>query len=97
MTEKKSNSAFDLAQFKPLYLDRKNLVFHVRLAETAERYDDMCKIMRTLVEWTAAQKPSVDLTVDERNLLSVAYKNVGVHDEQVGARLMRMSTKTRNL
>jgi len=88
MTEKKSNSAFDLSQFKPLYLDRKNIVFHVRLAETAERYDDMCKIMRTLVEWTAARKPPVDLTVDARNLLSVAYKNV------VGAR--RASWRTLN-
>ena len=46
-----------------------------KLAEQAERYDDMTEYMRQLVE---AKKG--DLTTEERNLLSVAYKNV------VGAR-----------
>jgi len=84
-----TKSAFNLDQFKPLLKDeRKNLVFLVRLAETAERYDDMCKIMRALVEWTNTPNPKADLTIDERNLLSVAYKNV------VGAR--RASWRTLN-
>jgi len=82
----KPSSAFDLAAFSSGLSERKNIVFLVRLAETAERYDDMCKIMRRLVETTAAAK--ADLTVDERNLLSVAYKNV------VGAR--RASWRTLN-
>jgi len=74
-TEQKTN--FDLSKFKPLMKDeRKNLVFLARTAETAERYDDMCKIMRALVEWTDSKTEKVDLTVEERNLLSVAYKNV---------------------
>ena len=45
-----------------------------RTAETAERYEDMCKIMRELVLFTG--KNEQELTVEERNLLSVAYKNV---------------------
>jgi len=74
---------FDINSFKPAFKEeRKSLNFLARCAETAERYDDMCKIMRALVEWIGAQPASVaaDLTVEERNLLSVAYKNV------VGAR-----------
>lgn len=45
-----------------------------RIAEQAERYDDMAKNMKELVE------KNHKLSNDERNLLSVAYKNV------VGAR-----------
>jgi hypothetical protein len=50
---------------------------------------DMCKFMRMLVEWTDKQADKVDLTVEERNLLSVAYKNV------IGAR--RASWRTLNV
>jgi methylthioribose-1-phosphate isomerase len=46
----------------------------VRIAETAERYEDMCVFVKKLVKLKAAK--SEDLDVDERNLLSVAYKNV---------------------
>jgi hypothetical protein len=53
---------------------RAALVFLARTAETAERYDDMARLMRQLVQWTTDAK--VDLTIEERNLLSVAYKNV---------------------
>ena len=41
-----------------------------RLAEQAERYDDMVNEMRQVVEMNP------NLSVEERNLLSVAYKNV---------------------
>lgn len=44
------------------------------VAETAERYDDMRKILKILVMKKVEEKQS--LTIDERNLLSVAYKNV---------------------
>jgi len=44
------------------------------VAETAERYDDMRQILKVLVTKKVAEKQS--LTIDERNLLSVAYKNV---------------------
>jgi tetratricopeptide (TPR) repeat protein len=50
------------------------LVELVRVAETAERYDDMCKFMKQLV--LVRTKGGNDLDVEERNLLSVAYKNV---------------------
>eukprot|EP01083_Nonionella_stella_P190275 704713_1 len=55
-------------------LDIKKLVELVRVAETAERYEDMCKFVKKLVELKSGG--SQDLDVDERNLLSVAYKNV---------------------
>jgi len=81
-------SSFDLVKFKQIFKDeRKDLVFMARTAETAERYEDMCRVMRELVKWTDTKK--VDLTVEERNLLSVAYKNV------IGAR--RASWRTLNV
>jgi hypothetical protein len=44
------------------------------VAETAERYEDMCTFVKKLVEMKSAK--GQDLDVEERNLLSVAYKNV---------------------
>jgi len=74
-------SRLDLAAFKSLFTDeRANLVLMARLSEASERYEDMCKIMRSLVMWASSQPTKPDLTVEERNLMSVAYKNV------VGAR-----------
>jgi len=49
-------------------------VFMARLAENAERYEDMVLYMRRVASM------GVDLTLEERNLLSQAYKNA------VGAR-----------
>jgi len=43
-------------------------------AEAAERYEDMVKIMETLV--TRKLEKQDELSPDQRNLLSVAYKNV---------------------
>jgi len=80
-----SSNAFNLSKF-PLKDERKDLVFLARTSETAERYDDMCTIMRQLVKSFGS---TVDLTVEERNLLSVAYKNV------IGAR--RASWRTLNV
>jgi hypothetical protein len=51
-----------------------NMVFMARTAESAERYEDMCEFMKALVHARHEQKKP--LTVDERNLLSVAFKNV---------------------
>ena len=56
-------------------LDREGLVYVAKVSEQAERYDDMAKAMKLVAESTEK-----DMTEDERNLLSVAYKNV------VGAR-----------
>jgi len=52
-----------------------SLLSLARVAEASERYADMCKFMQKLVNMKCAAKSS-DLEVEERNLLSVAYKNV---------------------
>ncbi|BFZ18169.1 hypothetical protein BsWGS_21208 [Bradybaena similaris] len=49
---------------------REDCVYQAKLAEQAERYDEMVGYMKNV-----AQQDS-ELTVEERNLLSVAYKNV---------------------
>jgi len=46
-------------------------VYMAKLAEQAERYDEMADYMKIVVE----TKGGDDLTTEERNLLSVAYKN----------------------
>ncbi|XP_053435990.1 14-3-3 protein zeta/delta-like [Nycticebus coucang] len=55
-------------------MDRNELVQRAKLAEQAERYDDMVAFMKSVTE------QGTELSNEERNLLSVAYKNV------VGAR-----------
>lgn len=54
--------------------DREELVQKAKLAEQAERYEDMAAAMKAVTELDQ------ELNNEERNLLSVAYKNV------VGAR-----------
>lgn len=54
--------------------DKNELVQKAKLAEQAERYDDMAQSMKAVTE------TGIELSNEERNLLSVAYKNV------VGAR-----------
>merc|ERR1712010_304323 len=49
---------------------REENVYMAKLAEQAERYDEMVDSMKQVAEL------NVELTVEERNLLSVAYKNV---------------------
>lgn len=51
-------------------MEREDFVHKAKLAEQAERYDDMVACMREVT------KASQELSNDERNLLSVAYKNV---------------------
>lgn len=55
-------------------MDRTELIQKAKLAEQAERYDDMATCMKSVTE------AGSELSNEERNLLSVAYKNV------VGAR-----------
>ncbi|XP_022102213.1 14-3-3 protein epsilon-like [Acanthaster planci] len=54
--------------------NREDLVYMAKLAEQAERYDEMVDYMKKVAEL------SEELSVEERNLLSVAYKN------KIGAR-----------
>lgn len=56
--------------------NRSTNIFMAKLAEQAERYDEMKNFMYKV----AVESKGQDLSVEERNLLSVAYKNV------VGAR-----------
>ncbi|XP_028819450.1 14-3-3 protein zeta/delta [Denticeps clupeoides] len=55
-------------------MDKSEMVQKAKLAEQAERYDDMAAAMKAVTELNE------ELSNEERNLLSVAYKNV------VGAR-----------
>ncbi|GMN41979.1 hypothetical protein TIFTF001_011196 [Ficus carica] len=50
--------------------ERETQVYLAKLAEQAERYEEMVECMKKLA------KLDVELTVEERNLLSVGYKNV---------------------
>eukprot|EP00268_Persea_americana_P049195 TRINITY_DN524_c0_g1_i8.p1 TRINITY_DN524_c0_g1~~TRINITY_DN524_c0_g1_i8.p1 ORF type:complete len:252 (-),score=45.56 TRINITY_DN524_c0_g1_i8:875-1630(-) len=57
----------------PENLSRDQYVYLAKLAEQAERYEEMVAFMEKLVVDSSA---SGELSVEERNLLSVAYKNV---------------------
>ncbi|CAN0889979.1 14-3-3 protein 7 [Linum grandiflorum] len=50
--------------------EREQQVYLARLAEQAERYDEMVEAMKNVA------KLGLELTLEERNLVSVGYKNV---------------------
>ena len=50
-------------------MSRDNLIYQAQLAEQTERFEDMQEFMKAVV------KLGGDLSEEERNLLSVAYKN----------------------
>lgn len=73
--------------FKDLIAEEKNktsqektkeLLTLARMSEQAERYEEMCLVMGKIVKMKSQTKEALE--VEERNMLSVAYKNV------VGAR-----------
>jgi 14-3-3 protein epsilon len=80
MTDNNNNSNNTKKESKKIKLDKfdeittDQLVELIRVAETAERYEDMCKFVHQLV--ITRTSDGNDLDVEERNLLSVAYKNV---------------------
>jgi len=51
-------------------MSREDFVYQAKLAEQAERYDEMVEAMKKVAQM------NTDLSVEDRNLLSVAYKNV---------------------
>jgi len=51
-------------------MDRDSIVYMAKLSEQAERFDEMVDHMKAVAQM------SQELSVEERNLLSVAYKNV---------------------
>lgn len=50
--------------------EREDYVYKAKLAEQAERYNEMVESMKSVASM------DLEMTVEERNLLSVAYKNV---------------------
>merc|ERR1711967_99914 len=68
-----TNSISMALQPDPSSLDRESALYMAKLAEQAERYDDMVKYMRRIVDLGI---PANELSVEERNLLSVGYKNM---------------------
>lgn len=52
---------------------REENVYMAKLAEQAERYEEMVEFMEKV---SSAAVDGEELTIEERNLLSVAYKNV---------------------
>ncbi|WOL15052.1 14-3-3 protein 7 isoform X1 [Canna indica] len=50
--------------------DRERQVYLAKLAEQAERYDDMVEVMKKIATM------DIEFTPEERNLLSVGYKNM---------------------
>ncbi|KAF6138851.1 hypothetical protein GIB67_018582 [Kingdonia uniflora] len=54
-------------------LTRDQYVYLAKLAEQAERYEEMVSFLEKLV---IGSSPIQELSIEERNLLSVAYKNV---------------------
>jgi len=65
--------SYQLVYLEPKYISqmsREDNVYLAKLAEQAERYDEMVEAMEQVA------KLNLELTVEERNLLSVAYKNV---------------------
>ena len=48
---------------------REELIYMAKIQEQTERFEDMLDSMKKVVQMNA------DLSIEERNLLSVAYKN----------------------
>jgi len=68
----------------------KRLLGLARIAEASERYPDMCAFMKRLVEHKCKEQKTLE--VEERNLLSVAYKNVVGSKRQSWRTLNQMIT-----
>lgn len=58
-----------------------------RIAEKADRFNEMKEFMREVASTPDPETGLVDLTSDERNLLSIAYKNV-VNNKRVSWRIL---------
>lgn len=62
----------------PQTLSRDQYLYLAKLAEQAERYDEMGSYMESLIlsSSSSSSPAAADLSVEERNLFSVAYKNM---------------------
>ena len=66
-----NNSNFSIIIFKK-DTPMEEKIFLARVAEQAERFDDMVTFLEEAIK---AKSDAEDFTVDERNLLSVGFKN----------------------
>lgn len=66
---------------------KSDIVCMARIAEKAERYNEMKEYMHQVASTPDPETGIVDLTNDERNLLSIAYKNV-VNNKRVSWRIL---------
>merc|ERR1712000_93637 len=84
-----SNHQTVITTFKTVKMGQEDAVYLAKLAEQAERYEEMVENMKIVAS------EDRDVSVEERNLLSVAYKNV------IGARraswriVLRLSRRRR--
>lgn len=85
MAEAKVQTVLDLVDGKT---DQEVLLL-ARTTETAERFEDMCLLMGKVV------KKSYPLGVEERNMLSVAYKNV-VGQRRAAWRLLKQESANKD-
>jgi 14-3-3 protein epsilon len=76
----------------PENLDPRQALIMAKLAESAERYDEMTKYMNRCVK----DKSGDDLTVEERNLISVGYKNL-MSSRRTAQRVTQQQIDTPNL
>ncbi|CAL9130045.1 unnamed protein product [Musa textilis] len=67
-----STSSLRSSKMSSVESPREDNVYMAKLAEQAERYEEMVEFMEKVVKTINGE----ELTVEERNLLSVAYKNV---------------------
>jgi len=66
---------------------RKESCYRAKLAEQSQRYEDMISLVNNIIEIssnTEPTEPEAELNVEERNLFSVAYKNVVGKNERHG-------------
>lgn len=66
---------------------KSDLILMARIAEKAERFNEMKEYMRTVASTPDPETNKVDLSNEERNLLSIAYKNV-VNNKRVSWRIL---------
>ena len=66
---------------------KSDLVYMARIAEKADRFNEMKEFMREVASTPDPETGLVDLTSDERNLLSIAYKNV-VNNKRASWRIL---------
>ena len=72
----KSTALEFFSEFFSEELNLQTLLNLARIAETSERYEDMCEFTYELVRKHAVQYPTGELSIEQLNLLSVAFKHV---------------------